>query len=307
MGGARATAYQDTLEGSDLSSDARIAREAIQNSVDATLTGQKTEILVWAKALSDQETARFKGLLRLDSPNSPKGRLDKLGLRDGNAFERIVSGDGGVRVAIIEDRNTCGLGYDEKDDKDRFKELCLFLGQDNTTVEGSRGGSYGFGKTVYQKLSDCHTFLVYSVFGPVQETSYNHARLFGCSLFPSGHKQDGIGYTGRAWFGLPGLSDDGQQICGPVVDDAAHELARSLGFLERAKDESGTSIMILGSEIDMNGFKSAVEDYWWPRILSDQLSVVLWDGNDEVPPPEPLLRPELLPYIRCYELLVLFQ
>lgn len=46
MGGARATAWRDPLEGSDLPVKARIAREAIQNSVDATLPKHKTEVLV---------------------------------------------------------------------------------------------------------------------------------------------------------------------------------------------------------------------------------------------------------------------
>ena len=35
--------------------EARIAREAIQNSADATLDGEKTEILVWDKPLTASE------------------------------------------------------------------------------------------------------------------------------------------------------------------------------------------------------------------------------------------------------------
>ena len=61
MGGARSTAWRDTLEGLDLSIEARIAREAIQNSADATLDGEKTEILVWDKPLTASEQASFRG------------------------------------------------------------------------------------------------------------------------------------------------------------------------------------------------------------------------------------------------------
>ena len=303
MGGARATAWRDPLEGSALPSEARIARETIQNSVDATLPTQRTELFVWDKALSGVDMEEFASILGLDSPNSPTERIARLGLKDGNSFERMKTGESEIRVTIIEDRNTCGLGFDESDGKDRFRELCLYLGQESTAVDSSRGGSYGFGKTVYQASSDCRTFLVYSVFKPKPETGGSHARLFGCSLFNGHSIEGGAECTGRAWFGLPATTESGQEKCDPLTDEAAHDMAQRLGFMKRDANDLGTSIMIVGSEIDMDKFREAVEDYWWPRIVSDQLSVELWEGNDGVlPPPEPLLRSHLRPYIRCYEL-----
>ena len=295
MGGARATAWQDTLEGSDLPTEARVAREAIQNSVDATVPGEKTEVFVWDKSISGQELATFRKRLALSHPESPASRLRELGLGEDNSFQGMKSTKGKIRVTIIEDRNTCGLGFDESEQKDRFEELCLFLGQESTAVNSERGGSYGFGKTVYQTSSDCRTFLVYSVFEPSEETGHHHARLFGCSNF-SGHSLNDENYTGRAWFGVPGRD---KAHCSPVVDAAAHELAQSLGFMKREPNELGTSIMILGSEIDMDELRRAVEDYWWPRLESDKLLVELWEGNDKtLPPPEPLERDDLNPYIR---------
>ena len=303
MGGARATAWRDPLEGSDLPSEGRIARETIQNSVDATLPTQRTELFVWDKALSGQDIEEFASILGLDSTDSPTGRIARLGLKSGNSFERMKTGEGEIRVTIIEDRNTCGLGFDENDRKDRFRELCLYLGQEETVVDSSRGGSYGFGKTVYQASSDCRTFLIYSVFEPKPETGGSHARLFACSSFNGHSMEGGTEYTGRAWFGIPTTTESGQQKCDPITDEAAHDLAQRLGFMKRDSNDFGTSIMIVGSEIDMERFREAVEDYWWPRIVSDQLSVELWEGDDGVlHPPEPLLRSHLRPYIRCYEL-----
>ncbi len=226
MGGARATAYHHTLEGADLSVAARLAREAIQNSVDATLDGQRTDVLVWDKPLSPEEASKVRRLLALSSQHPPINRLKKLGIRHGNLFERMRRDDAGeTRVTIVEDRKTCGLGFDSGDGKDRFRELCLFLGQESTTVDGSRGGSYGFGKTVYQSASDCSTFLVYSVFEPTSETGDHHARLFGCSSF-DGHDIGDEKYTGRAWFGIPESEATGQTTCGPIVDEAAHDLVQ---------------------------------------------------------------------------------
>ena len=184
MGGARATAWRDTLEGANFSQEARIAREAIQNSVDATLPNEKTEIVVRNKTLSAAEMVSVRDALALDSADSPVGRHDALGLPDGNAFQRIAQGaKGGVRTTVIEDYKTCGLGYDANDGKDRFAELCLYLGQDSANVDAARGGSYGFGKTVYEQASDCHTFIVYSVFEPSEQTGWHYSRLFVCSHF----------------------------------------------------------------------------------------------------------------------------
>ena len=301
MGGARATTYQDTLEGSELSGEQRLAREAIQNSVDATLPGRKTEILVWDKALLSDEITQIERALQLGSSDSPVARLEKLGLVEDNSLYAASNGTGEIRVTIIEDRNTFGLGFDEVKKKDRFRELCLYIGQHETDVDPERGGSYGFGKTVYQKQSDCHTFFVYSVFEPKAETSGNHARFFGCSLFNGHTSADDRSYSGRAWFGIPDLQD-GYHVCNPIVDEDAHAIAKAVGFLERRPDELGTSIMIFGSDVHMDDFKEAVEDYWWPRLESDQLNVELWKDEHEVPAPEPLLRPELGPFIRCYHL-----
>ena len=302
MGGSRSTAWRDTLEGLDLSIEARIAREAIQNSADATLAGEKTEVLVWDKPLTAEEESTLREILDLDSQGSPTGRLEELGLEEGNFFDgsRTVSGE--VRVTIIEDHNTWGLGIDTENGKDRFEELCLFLGQDDTEVDPNRGGSYGFGKTVYQANSGCRTFVVYSHFVPKPPRQDRSALLFACSHF-AGHSIGDHKFTGRAWFGVPDLDELGQQICKPLVNEEAHQLAKRLGFIRRDQGDFGTSIMILESCLDMEAFKGAVEDYWWPRLVSDELAVELWQGDSNVmPPPEPQLRSKLEPYIRCYGL-----
>ena len=87
------------------------------------------------------------------------------------------------------------------------------------------------------------------------------------------------------------------------MDDDAHRMARQLGFLERKPTEYGTSIMIIGSTIGMDALRTAVEDYWWPRIYSNQLSVELWEDDDPIKPPEPREREDLKPYLRCYSLI----
>ena len=302
----RATARRHSLGGARLPSESRLAREVIQNSVDATLPNKKTSVLIWNKTVAGEEVSTFRGLIGFGDSDSPFSRLDRLGLKVGNAYTQMKSKtkSPSFSVTIIEDRNTCGLCYDESDGKDRFDELCLSYGQDATAAAAERGGSYGFGKGVYEEASDADTFIVYSVYKPNSNSPSDpgsHARLFGCATF-DGHTVGSVKYKGRALFGIY-RKEKGQTECRPVLDDDAHSMARQLGFLERKPTEYGTSIMIIGSTIDMDALRTAVEDYWWPRIYSNQLSVELWNDDSPIRPPEPREREDLRPYLRCYSLI----
>lgn len=303
----RSTARRHALEGSDLPTEARLVREAIQNSVDATLERQKTDVFIWNRFISGEDTDSFRSLVGFDHPDSPFARLSALRLKGGNAYELLKASKHGeqtsIPVTVVEDRNTCGLGYDETDHKDRFIELCLSFGQDSTGASATRGGSYGFGKEVYEAASDCNTFFVYSVFKPRPETDQAHARFYGCATFDGHTLPDGIKYTGRALFGIHHMNDRQEIECRPVVDELAHEMATRFGFVRRDKLETGTSIMIVGSHMEMAKIRSSIEDYWWPRIQANQLSVELWQNDEPVQPPQPLLRQDLSPYIRCHSLI----
>ncbi len=301
------------MEGSGHDTAARVAREAIQNSVDATLPDTKTEVLIRNMTLSRQEVTAFRKLLGFDAIDSPLARLEKLGLSSPNALTRLRDGVP-VQVTIVEDRNTCGLGYDERDKKDRFEELCLSLGQDTTSVSSGKGGSYGLGKAVYEEASDCNMFVVYSIFEPSAKTGGHHARLFACATFDGhwwkGNEARSAGsrdsaarkYTGRALFGVHEDRQGGQPVCRPIVDDMAHEIAEQVGFT-RTRDEHGTSIMIIGSSIDIGEFRTAVEQWWWPRLLSNKLTVELCMDNDLVRAPAPLAVAELEAHITCYTMI----
>ena len=58
----------------------------------------------------------------------------------------------------------------------------------------------------------------------------------------------------------------------PSTNEDAHRIAKRLGFMERKDDEYGTSIMLVGSHIDIDALRIAIEDYWWPRMWSNRLS-----------------------------------
>ena len=116
----RSTTRRHSLEGSGLNTVDRVVREAIQNSVDATLPNLKTEVVLQNLKLSGERASEFRDMLQLDFEDSPMGRLEKLGLKSGNTFQRLRDKRvPDLEVTLIEDSNTCGLGYDATDDKDR--------------------------------------------------------------------------------------------------------------------------------------------------------------------------------------------
>ena len=268
--------------------------------MDATLPDLKTEVLVRNMTLTSEEASAFRKLIGFNQPDSPLVRLEKLGLAAPNTLTRLEAGEP-VNVTVIEDRNTCGLGYDKHDQKDRFDELCLSFGQDRTDVSAGKGGSYGLGKAVYEQASNCNMFVVYSVFEASAETDGHHARLFACATF-DGHSWQGRKYTGRALFGVHKHRQGGQPECRPIVDDMAHEIAKKIGFT-RLEDDRGTSLMIIGSSLDIDQFRDAVEHWWWPRLLSNKLAVELWVNDDPVGPPQPLGVAHLKDHIACYTMI----
>ena len=268
--------------------------------MDATLPDLKTEVLVRNMTLTSEEASAFRQLIGFNQPDSPLVRLQELGLASPSALTRLETGQP-VNVTVIEDRNTCGLGYDKHDQKDRFDELCLSFGQDRTDVSAGKGGSYGLGKAVYEEASNCNMFVVYSVFEASTETDGHHARLFACATF-DGHSWQGRKYTGRALFGVHKHRQGGQPECRPIVDDMAHEIAKKIGFT-RLEDDHGTSLMIIGSSLDIDRLRNAVEHWWWPRLLSNKLAVELWVDDDPVDPPQALDVAHLKDHIACYTMI----
>ncbi|MCY4651817.1 MAG: hypothetical protein OXC95_01490 [Dehalococcoidia bacterium] len=276
----------------ELSQEARVVREAIQNSVDATLPNEKTNVFIWNKTVSESEVDQFRDLIGYREGDSPFKRLKKLGLGKDNALERMQSHrkDRSFKVTIIEDRNTCGLGYDSEEDIDRFDLLCISHGKDRTNILQGRGGSYGEGKAVYREASNSNMFIVYSVFEPHPKATEPsaYARLYVCATFDGHEFHNGTKYRGRALYGIhKKQKGEPYPLCRPIINEDAHRIAGQLGFMERADKEYGTSIMLVGSDIDIDALRTAIEDYWWPRMWSNLVSVKLRNDDVEVDPPVP--------------------
>jgi hypothetical protein len=304
MGGATGGAFTNPLLGTGMEPAAVLAREAIQNSVDARENkDQKVRVEFRRVTLRGTAKAEFAAAMGL-SPALTSHRKH-LKLPQGACFDTLSDPDQPLQLLYIEDYGTWGLHGAPTKSKSHFFRLLLSLGDDAkvSEAEGS-GGSYGFGKSVYSSNSRIHSIVAYSVFNPALSgvAAKNHARLMGCSYFNQ-HEHEGEEYTGRAWFGNPKNKGLGAE---PLVDGAAHSFAEQLGFKKREKNDRGTSLLLIDCGVDLEILRDSIEEWWWPRLLDDELGldVALFEQGHPLPPPRPRKRPDLRPFIECFDLAI---
>lgn len=107
MGGAAGEAFTNTLASSGMPPAAVLAREAIQNSVDARAKGEsKVAVDFISKALSGEEKAAFAKAAGLSTINSRASQLD---LKRPNCLAKLGDGKKPLELLFINDYNTTGL------------------------------------------------------------------------------------------------------------------------------------------------------------------------------------------------------
>lgn len=296
MGGATGSAYTNPLLGSGMPPEAILAREAIQNSCDAELknTNQKVKIQFRRVLLSGQRKAKFieqAGLKEILK------REKSLALPSGNCLSHLDDADQPLHLLYIEDYGTHGLWGKPHDDGSHFFRLLLSLG-DPSKIDGeSSGGSYGFGKSVYSANSRINALFAYSTYDPALSGDDSNTRLMGCAYLPK-HKFENQSFSGRAWLGKP----EGADLVHPLSDLKAQEAASNLGFTIRSAEETGTSILIVDCGIDTEKLRESIEEWWWPRLIENNLDVVIYENQTRIDPPRPKIRNDLKPFIECFEL-----
>jgi len=305
MGGPHDGAYRNPLAGSGLLREHKLAREAIQNSVDARIADEIVRVRFSLEHVGQDRLDEIVATLRLTDPHGPVKRSQdikdfSIGRSD---FFEAQSDSESRGILFIEDRGTHGLGGPSTASRtnelaSRYYRLLMGFGVSDDSDE-SRGGSFGFGKSVYWEASEVNTVAFYSVFHPDEATQGAHARLIISCLYNT-HEHEGRTYTGRAWLGVR----QSEEFCAPLVDGDAHDLAAELGFRSRTRRDFGTSMMILGCDLKINLIREGVENYWWPRIVDGNLAVDLAEDGTIVDPPNPREVSALMPYIQAYEMAV---
>ena len=279
-----------------------LAREAAQNSWDAKRDGAIVDFAIDVRVLTD-EIILWRQLLL-----------------PGPAAESKVELDGalspGAVALVVSDRNTVGLGGPlragtkaKEDEHADFVQFLRNVGEPSDHEFG--GGTYGFGKGIFYRLSrvgaiivDTHT----AGNGPTRR------RLMGAALGHSWYRGERR-YTGRHWWGIVGDDD----IPDPAIGSEAEELSRALGLPGFADGRTGTDIVVLGADLGVGGPESDLRDrspheaatyltsaiLWnlWPKMLPDKQGVhmrfaVGVDGS-QVPVPAPETLDDFVPFVEA--------
>ena len=287
------------LEGAHLEAPEMFVREVTQNSVDAHRVDAMDPVrMTFSSRILTRSQALALGDFLCGDGTIP-ARLDEIRGRDGfpesgGAFRHLASGDR-VRVVTVEDFSTRGLGGRIGGDgpDDHFSRLVYFFGQPN--ADDQAGGAFGFGKSVYSVASAVRTVVYYS-----KPADGADSRLIAVSLLP-GHQHDGRAFTGYALCGRAnGLADF--PIL-PLEGSAADAVATSIGLARRDADAEGTSLMVVDCEYPAEELRSALEKWWWPRIVTtgaDGLVARFTRDGADLQPPNPGRRDDLAPFVQAY-------
>jgi len=298
MGGASGEAYANTLKSPGMRPAHVLAREAIQNSVDAGLEGQKVRVCFRLREVTGKEKKSFVEAAGLDAIAV---RASQLELTGPNCLATLDKPRKALSLLYVEDHNAEGLSGNPHDSSSNFYRLLLSLG-DRSKARASQdtGGSYGFGKSVYSSNSGIQTIFAYTRYRDTD--GIEHTRIFGCGYYAS-HEYRSKNYSGRAWLGSKKHEDSaGHIIIDPLEGRPAENLAQSLGFDPRSAGDLGTTILIVDATVNRQDIVDGVEEWWWPRLIENKLDVEIFDTNGVIHVPRPKKNPRLLPFIESFEI-----
>ncbi|MCA0910073.1 hypothetical protein [Qipengyuania gaetbuli] len=297
MGGAAGEAFTNPLAASGMPRAAVLAREAVQNSVDASENGGKVLVRFREHRVVGEEKIEFVKTANLAALAS---RQSAILAGQPNCLSAIDDEQSEISLLYVEDHRTTGLEGDFNTPSSKFYRFLLSLGDGGKIREShGSGGSFGFGKSVYSSNSAINTIYAYSK--TRDQDGKIRSIIFGCGYFKS-HEVGNDFHTGRAWFGRDvTFGEAAYQKVEPLVGKEADELAISLGFKLRKDSDLGTSVLIVDSSIDLDEVLSGVEDWWWPRIISNELDIQVVSANGSKTMPRPRIREHLKPFIEAYE------
>ena len=222
-GGHKSEGVQNLLGRPPMNWISVVLREAVQNSWDARQGDVPVEFeLHWRRPDKDQRIAMRDQIFT----NEPTG----AGIR-----EALQKTD--FDILMLTDRGTKGLNgpilandEPEAGEKRNFVDFVWEIGRSEAVGPG--GGTYGYGKTSFYRLSRIRTVCIYTrthVKGKIED------RFIAATLGKSSPK-----HTGRSWWGL---TDSGG--IRPLVGTGAMMLATQIGMPAFTDGQCGTTILML--------------------------------------------------------------
>ncbi|MDV2476199.1 hypothetical protein F8M49_14130 [Rhodococcus zopfii] len=254
-GGQTAEGIKRQLGRPGLAEYAVLVREAVQNSWDARRDDREGPV-------------EFRIELRRLGTHAVAWRRE-LGT------ERDVSGDRGILaglhsnswILIISDRETNGLGgsirSDEPHDAGTSADFVQFIrnvGEPRDKHLG--GGTYGFGKGIFYRISQAGAILVDTLNAEGNEHS---RRLMGAALGGVETTADGRRLTGRHWWGE---INDG--IPDPLMGARAESIAEKLGLPGFVDGRTGTDVTVILPNLELDEIGRD------PKLLAGRLRAYLY-------------------------------
>jgi hypothetical protein len=276
-----------------------MTREAVQNSWDARLSpggGLTFEIRLWTLDASNLDALRRSVITEVPDLET----MDNLPLAS------VLENPSPVVILAMSDRGTHGLGGPtvadeltaENDPRD-FVDFLRNVGEppDRRAITG---GTYGYGKASLYLASLARTIVVHTrcIHRGRVESRFMASAIGQRYVVRTGPR---LGrFTGRHWWGLPQGG-----VIEPVLDEAADELALSLGMSQFVGSETGTTIGIIQPQTaGMSGPETiaflgeALLWNFWPKMLSrpdgsPAIEFRLSNEGVEFPIPDPRSFPPL--------------
>lgn len=271
-GGQTAEGIKKQLGRPSLDEYAVLLRESVQNSWDARLD----DAVPVDFRVSLQRLGRHALAWRtyLGGAQLPGKSGDVLRLLHSDSW-----------VVILSDRGTTGLGGPMRSDEAvppgqiaNFVQFLRNVGEPRDSQLG--GGTYGFGKGIFYRVSTASAIMVDSHSNDGDERD---RRLMGACLGETYRRpSDNIRFTGRHWWGE--INDD---IPDPLTGDKAAAISRELGLPGFEDGRTGTDITViapdftLGADEGHGAVPFSAQDvaarlrralYWhlWPKMASEK-------------------------------------
>jgi len=245
-----------------------LVRESIQNSLDAANGTEPVRVEFLYKQINSRDFPNFFSLRK-----HIQGCIDYYGNDAKKVYKPMLNNfpeNEGLKQSIpylrIADYNTKGMTYSEGDTKSTFYAFVRAIGVTVKDETGARGGSFGYGKAAYYKMSPFST-----VFISTMDTNY-HRSFEGASVL-STHKLNGEVLTSVGYYD----NNNGKPITNG--DDIPVPFRR---------DEPGSNIDIIGIEKENDSvdsiFTEVIRNFW----------MAIYDGILEVQVEDELLNKENL-------------
>lgn len=282
-----------------LPSSARfLAREALQNSVDASRDERFTSshgheallVTFRFRSLIGKEKEAFVNELGLRELRSRVSSLDQssAAAHSNNCLHHLDDKTP-LQVLYIDESGASGM-YGPWNERGRSKMSIAMLSGNISEKPKNAGGAYGHGKSVNALASNIRVNVAYTCFDTDPLEPIVSRRLLGVTYWPD-HSHEGANFSGWGLLGSP--QSHGETVI-PWNNEYADRQASKLGFTPRdpsRREDHGTSLLIVDPAMEPADLVSAIQRYWWPAISQSQLRVSVVTSEDDVIHVRPMSHP----------------